>query len=286
MSAECSKILGNTGPKSNPAKCWIFTLHLKTDKGRWNSITSWWEQIQKKRSIFKMYRFAMEYGESGLKPHIQGAFILHKKLRMGQLKNILLDDTIHLEIMKGTWGDQEYCGKEGHELYTNDRKVQLISKDILWDWQLEVISWFENYCDMFDRKVHWIKGDCQGKSMVCKYLIDNEDSIVVEGKNNDILYGISEYVKQHGNSPKIVIVDIPKCNQGAVSYQALEKIKNGFFFNAKYESTMCRFDPCHILVMSNEDPELHNFIQDRWLLYRVEDKKLTKIDIGDLEDTF
>ena len=284
MRSKCSKVLGNTEPKpSNPAKCWVFTLHLKTISGCFNTIEEWYEQIDIHK--FKKYRFAMEYGDSGLKPHIQGGFILKEKKRLEQVKKILKDNTVHLEIMRGSWQDQEYCGKEGHQLYTNDRKVRLINKDMLWEWQLELINWFGEYCDMFDRTIYWIKGDCQGKSMVCKYLIDNEDAIVVEGKNSDILYGVSEYVKAIGNSPKVVIVDIPKVNQGAVSYQALEKIKNGFFFNSKYESSMCRFDPCHILVMSNEYPDLEAYVQDRWRIYTVDNKKLTKRNLTDDENT-
>jgi hypothetical protein len=204
----------NAKKQGNRASNWVFNIHFGPDK-EYKEWKEFKEYIKKKREHFKLYRFAEEYGKSGETPHVQGAVIMKERKRMTEMKKILGTKIVRLEVMKGDWEDQEYCGKEGYDLLTNDRKIRKISKDMLWEWQLECVSWFEEYCDIFDRKVHWIRGDCQGKSMVCKYLIDNEESIVVEGKNTDILYGIAEYVKCHLNSPKIVIVDIPKVNCGA-----------------------------------------------------------------------
>jgi hypothetical protein len=124
---------------------------------------------------------------------------------------------------------------------------------------------------LFGRRVFWFweKNGCWGKSIVCKYMIDNMGAFVVQGKNNDILHGITMYIEKFGQCPRVVIFDIPRVNDNHVSYQAIESLKNGFFFSGKYESGMVRFNSPHVIVFSNEEPEEYNLSKDRWVIEQL-----------------
>lgn len=215
------------------------------------------------------YIFGKEVGAQGT-PHIQGAFKLKKKMRQGSIYN-LLGSKFFLDKMKGRWSDQVYCEKDGDFICDKPirRKPKLLTYDMLRPNQKLIADKFKDYEDpIFGRKVYWYweeKGGW-GKSILCKYLVDCEDAYIVQGKNNDILYGIAEYVKTHGNSPKIVVYDVPRVNQGHVSYQAIESIKNGCFYNGKYEGGKCRFDSPHVIVFSNQEPVFDCLSECRWII--------------------
>ena len=141
--------------------------------------------------------------------------------------------------------------------------------DMLRTEQKEIVDKFKEMEDpLFGRKVYWFwegKGSW-GKSLTCMYMIDHMKAFVVAGKNNDILCGITKHIEEQGECPPIVIFDIPRCNCGHTSYQAIENLKNGYFYSGKYESGMCRFNRPHIICFSNEKPEDHNLSSDRWII--------------------
>ena len=95
-------------------------------------------------------------------------------------------------------------------------------------------------------------------------MVDCMGAILIGGANKDALYGITQIVQKNGVGPGIVIFDIPRVNKGGISYQTLEYIKNGCFFNGKYESGMVRFNSPHVIVFSNVQPEYKLLSSDRW----------------------
>jgi hypothetical protein len=104
--------------------------------------------------------------------------------------------------------------------------------------------------------------------------------MVVEGANNDILCGVAKHIEEHGDAPRIIIFDIPRVNEGGVSYQAIEKLKNGYFFSGKYESGMCRFNSPHLIIFSNDPPVMEKLSEDRWVV-----NKLVKCDCPPMRNT-
>lgn len=276
-SSNSSKEGGNTNSPSSlskkqisPAIKWCFTLNNYTD-----------EELSAISSIVPTYCskaiIGKEIGESGT-PHLQGWVRFKTKKRP---KSVFPLDRIHWEKCRGS--DQEnvdYCSKEGNVCYKLNVSIQIkMTYEQLFLNQKYLANLFKEPEDpLFGRKVHWCvdyKGGW-GKSILCKYLVDQMGALVVQGANNDILHGVVAYVEKHGCGPPIVVLDVPRVNKGCVSYQAIESIKNGCFFSGKYESQMVRFNSPHILVLSNQLPDVTKLSYDRWIIYHLEKDKITK----------
>lgn len=70
-----------------------------------------------------------EVGESGT-PHIQGAVVFkHARTIAAVCRD--LGGRAHLEVMRGTWGDQRYCLKEGKALRDEDNTQQGQRNDLI-----------------------------------------------------------------------------------------------------------------------------------------------------------
>jgi len=138
-------------------------------------------------------------------------------------------------------------------------------------WQKGVADKFTEPADMFDRKINWFwetEGGV-GKSVLCKYFVDQKGAIIISGKGNDCLYAIQQYVMANGEGPEIIIMDIPRSVGEYVSYNAIESAKNGCFFSGKYEGGMVRYNTPHIIVFSNEEPEWDKMSHDRWTIFNL-----------------
>lgn len=269
---------GNTIPPPNKkqasaCKKWTFTLH-KYDLTHISSLIDFFD------SSNSSYIFSEEKGKSGETPHLQGYCELNNKMRMTALKAGLGEafNTIHLEKAKGNKEQNiTYISKEGGALYkSNDihvpKPLAVMTADKLRPEQKAIADMFlEDEDPLFGRKVYWFwEGDgCWGKSILCKYFLDQCGAMVVEGANNDILCGVSKWIEEKGEAPRIIIFDIPRVNAGGVSYQAIEKLKNGYFFSGKYESGMVRFNSPHLICFSNEIPEWKNLSVDRWNIFQL-----------------
>ena len=97
-------------------------------------------------------------------------------------------------------------------------------------------------------------------------MVDQMNAICVGGKAADAKCIIASVVQKTGECPPIVIIDIPRCNGGFVSYQAIESIKNGIMVSTKYESGMVRFNKPHLLIFANEPPNMEKLSKDRWVV--------------------
>ena len=83
-------------------------------------------------------------------------------------------------------------------------------------------------------------------------------------------YEVMEYLKK--NKLKIVMIDLTRCIENYVSYQGIEEIKNGIFYNTKYESGMVLFDSPHIIIFANFPPEEGKLNADRWNIVNLDPK--------------
>lgn len=256
-------------------KYWKVNYHLKDDE----SFEYVFDLLR--RDIVPLcskYIFAEEHGNSGVTRHIEGGFITRTdRTRRTKIQNIFCFSDCQ-KSRKNNWNALvTYCSKEGNVKLTTEkiqRPLQIIPYDILRPDQKEIVDLFKEPCPpIWEARGllywFWEPTGGWGKSVTCLWMIDHMDAMVVEGANKDILCGFKEAV-DNNRTPDIVIFDIPRCNMNHVSYQAIEKIKNGYFFSGKYESNMCRFNPPHVICFSNEEPDLYELTEDRWRIKRLD----------------
>lgn len=259
ISSPCKKQI-------SPAIRWCFTYNNYLEDTK-DLLVPLFQQYCKKVIV------GTEVGDSGT-PHLQGYLEFKKKARPLSIFKL---DCIHWEKAKGDANSNfEYCTKDGNLYFSLGfpKPIVKVKYDMLRSSQKEIVDLFKEDEDpLFGRHVYWFwesEGNW-GKSITCKYMIDCMGAIVVQGKNNDILHGLKDYYDNHGEVPRVVIFDIPRCNDNHVSYQAIESIKNGFFYSGKYEGGMVRFNSPHILCFANEDPDTDELSEDRWIVRNLRD---------------
>ena len=188
----------------------------------------------------RMAIFGKEISSTGT-PHLQGYIEFTKKSRPVNLFGI---KQIHWEGAKGSRNaNMLYCSKEDKNPYCWKckiaKEVKTIAEDALYDWEKDIIQLLKK--DPNERKIYWYwssKGG-MGKTQFCKYLTIKFEAICLHGKGSDCRNGIVQYVVQHGYTPEIVLFPIPRSHDSNyVSYEALENIKDMYFYSGKFEGGM------------------------------------------------
>jgi len=200
--------------------------------------------------------------------HWQG----YVKFKIKKRPQGLLDLVCHWEKTRNIEASKIYACKE--ETFVDDRylqgykkprPLQKVTYDMLRQWQKRIADDYKEPAGQFDRKINWYwegTGNI-GKSVLCKYFIDQRGAIMIAGKGVDILYAIKAYVDTNGEGPEIIIMDIARC-VGHISHNAIEQAKNGCFFSGKYEGGMVRVNTPHIICFSNQSPDYSSMSMDRW----------------------
>lgn len=82
--------------------------------------------------------------------------------------------------------------------------------------------------------------------------------IMCPGKRADMAYILRTDIR-------VLILDAPRSKQGEfIQYDFLEDVKNGYVFSSKYESSIKRFKPVHLVVLMNEPPDITKLSVDRF----------------------
>lgn len=217
--------------------------------------------------------FGKEVGEKGT-PHLQGYMEYKYPKKWSTICN-------GCDSFKKAWstkarGSMEqnisYTTKEGDYYHGgfNLEKAKYKVDIELYEWQKKIMAELENKPD--DRTINWIwepKG-CAGKTTFQKYVYTNCKNVaVLSGKSADMKNGIVQFIDDKGETPDIVLINIPRCNQDYVSYEGIESIKDMFFFSGKYEGGMvCGANP-HVYIFANEPPPVEKLSKDRWNIIRI-----------------
>lgn len=223
----------------------------------------------------KKYVCQEECGENGT-PHLQGWAYFPKKLRYEQFE---LAKEIHWEVQKGSEKSNViYCSKDSTCVGQRwsfgvkvPRPIRKVRYGELRKWQSRIADWFSCPCDFHDREINWFwekKGNI-GKSFLAKYFVDNTNCIVLSGKATDIFNGLRSYIETNGEGPDIILIDCPRSMSEFISYQAIEKLKDGLLYSGKYEGGMLRFNTPHVIAFSNSEPNMDMMSEDRWNIIEV-----------------
>ena len=249
----------------SPALSWIFV---------WNNYPEDWKEIlvpkfQDSTNV-KGYIAGKEIAPTTGTPHLQGYVEFKEKARpMG-----LLPPQVHWKCARGnTNSNFNYCSKDGDFVswgsvkYTPPYSINIELRP----WQIEIHQICGN--DPDDRTIYWYwePDGCKGKTTFQKWLFLNHPGvIVVSGKAADMKNGVIEYEEKHSELPKIVVINIPRCQDtDHVSWQGIEEIKDMFFFSPKYHGgQVCGPNP-HVLIFSNDEPPFYKLSSDRWKVKRI-----------------
>jgi len=252
----------NSSSSSIRSRYWVFT-YCNYDKNRLADLTQ-------KLGVLGEYIFQEEIGEKGT-PHLQG-FLGFKNAR-GIGFQMEFAKAFHWEVCRSRMASIKYCSKDdtrAGEIFTN------ISSEIKIDdpmeghvphaWQTIILDLIKKPAQTKSKRASinwfWEPIGNVGKTSLAKHIcMNNSDAIYVSGSGSDIKYAISMMKVK----PRIVIWDIPR-SSNVKCYTAIESIINGIFFNNKYESSMCIFNPPHIIVFANRAPKVPEVSADRWIV--------------------
>lgn len=252
--------LGNTSNQSGrvvPSKLWCFTAYNTSV-----------EEMKELIGNFGNYLFGEEICPTTGKNHLQGFIEFSVKTRpLEKIKN----KNIHWEKIKGSKEDNiKYCSKEG-KVHTNNlvwKPIKILDENKLFYWQKDILKEIKNEPD--DRKINWYwepDGNL-GKTTFCKFLSAKYGAIPLEGKKNDILYCAAEFASN------IYVWDMERSMEEYISYGAIEKIKNGYYMCAKYESKPIIRNSPHIFIFANFPPDTTKLSQDRWNIVRIQKQSI------------
>lgn len=255
--------------RCNPSIYWCFTYNNYNEEGE-DRLARFLNDNCKK------FVYGHEQGVNCV-PHLQGFACFKKKLRPVEACGI---KEIHWEKSKKTNEEAAiaYCCKDWNDVRSNFdiRKYKpkrpvldpLEGMNLFW-WQKEIVDLVETIPD--SRTIYWYwdeLGGC-GKTSLAKHLcIKRIDTMVADGSAKDVMYGIIKR-KEAGFETNIVIFNFVRSKEDFVSYEAIEKIKDGLFFNTKYESEMYVGNCPHVICFANFKPKEDKLSVDRWFIKNI-----------------
>lgn len=262
-----TQAMGNTKPSLIRARRWCGTWNNYTDED-YTQITQDFTKLEYKFTIGK------EISKSNT-PHLQIYFESKNALTFNSLKKRY--PKVHWEKARGNSKQNfEYCSKDGnYESNQESFKIRLNNillteyEEVEWKpWQLKIIELVKTKPN--DRDINWIwetNGNV-GKSFLCKYLVLKFNCIIADGKKNDVFNQVNMMLDK-GIEPNIIILDIPRYSKEFTNYGLLEQLKNGMIYSGKYEGGVCLFHSPHVLVFSNDEPNIKMMSIDRWKIHAI-----------------
>lgn len=258
---------GNTKPprvkQISPSKRWCFTLNNYTDE-ECSSIVPIIQEYCDKSIV------SYEIGEQGT-PHLQGFLSFKEKKR--PLSVFSFTNRISWRVAKGDDLSQvTYISKEARGFLINfgmpnlPKPIKIISN--LYPWQKKVEDIF--FTEPDDRSIYWFweSNGNVGKSAFVKYMVIKHKALFCDGgKKSDL---INLVFNSDMDNCKCIIWDLPRSTKGNISYSTLESVKNGLVCNTKYETGVKAFNPPHIFVFANFEPEEPDKLSsDRWVIENI-----------------
>lgn len=211
-------------------------------------------------------------------PHLQCVFEFENARCFSGLTKLF--PKCHWEKCKDWPAAITYCSdelKRKGQLYTHGKvkiPVTLIDPVAIngpLPWQANLIEYIKKPRHN-DRTILWIYDEIGhgGKTQVARHIAINYNGIFVQGKSADIKFAVAEQIELTGDI-NVVCLGLPRTCENYVSYDAIESVKDGIFFSGKYKSGQCIFNPPHMIVLANFEPDKSKLSADRWDIQTIED---------------
>nr|WPR18742.1 MAG: replication polyprotein [Chemarfal virus 96] len=280
-TVETQGVKGNTKTLTR-SRGWCLTVNNYTEEEWYDLKLVGTQQTQK-------FCLGKETGAQGT-PHIQGYLYFANARTFEQVK--LMCGRAHWEKAKGNPSqNRDYCSKEGDYVEGGwpkakidpnvARRVKALQRyeDVEWrPFQKEILEYIDEEPD--DRTVIWVvdKEGGKGKSYLAKYIYLNYPTIIADGKKDNVFNQLKTKL-DGGMEPRVCLLDIPRCGQGYMNYGVIEQIKNGLIYSGKYEGGDCIFDPPHVVVFANFDPDYSQFTGDRWKVIDLGERAIDDLSL-------
>ena len=263
-------------------RAWLLTWNNHTEED-WAWLKEYCEDRMEKKTMLD-YRFQEEIGKKCGTPHIQGALYYKSARTLEAVRK----DLPKCHVEGAIWNKiKNYCRKKDTATGLAEEATRKKTKPLmratedplegheLYPWQQEVIELIKTKPD--SRKLYWFwePNGNSGKTSLAKHLVmkGNGDTIYVTGKTADIKYGITNLLLDEDNpSIRVVLLDFTRSQESYISWQGIEEVKNGIFFNTKYECSMVTYDSPHIICFANYEPsedDKKKLSEDRWVIKRI-----------------
>lgn len=269
MNLKNSEISTSCNTKER-GRCWILTINNYTDDDI--------DILNSLKPKLKKHSWQSEVGEKGTK-HLQVCLWFINQRTFGGIKKMF--KTAHIEQAKNWQACLKYCQKqETHDgvirdvSEEKDDQLNVATKDpmeglTLKDWESQILKILKKSPD--NRSIYWFwepKGGVGKTTFVKSLIMKNSDFIYISGKVTDIKYGITKYIMDRKRAPTAIFMNIPR-SVDHVSYNGLEQVKDGLFYNTKYESGMVVYDCPHVMIFANEEPDYQMMSEDRWKVIKI-----------------
>lgn len=263
----------STLKKSFKSRKYCFTLNNYSET-EFNDIKKW---CKINSSYFGI---AKEIGTNGT-PHLQGYIEFKNPRSFNTVYKIM--KRAHIESAKGTRAQNiKYCSKENLVCKTLDFKDILKKKcleeykPIIWYyWQKEILLSLTLIPDKRTINWYWEPIGNSGKSFLSKYICLQYNTIIADGKKNDVFNQVNTMIEKE-IIPEVIILDIPRFSN-FTNYGVLEQLKNGLIYSGKYEGGQCIFPSPHIIVFSNSKPDIEMMSKDRWNIKEIKQLSCEKL---------
>lgn len=271
---------GNTKkPPRERSRGWFFTLNNPSDCG-FGTHDTFLNLIKSTGAHWCV--FQLEKGKQGTE-HYQGHFYYLNPREWNSIKQIC--NQMHFEKSKDLGASFKYTSKDdtriagpwwfGPVVVNIEKPLKIISQ--LRPFQEKIVNIIKEEPD--DRTIYWFwdkKGNI-GKTSLAKYICINFNAIFLSGKANDCKSAIVSYSKTK-KAPDTCIFHFTRNQEEYISYQALEEVKDGIFFNGKYESSMFVMNSPHVIVFANFPPKMHELSVDRWAIEEITENSYNFLD--------
>lgn len=225
--------------------------------------------------------------ESGRRnPHYQGYMCLHKKKRPSELYNLFNNvyttfrgmevqvshdhEAVRKYSMKSTTRVMGGGPFASENVYTG---ADLPPEQDFYPWQQQLLQ--EVKKDPDDRKMIWIYDPIgnTGKTKFAKYLCFHHGAINLGYANStDALNMVF-----NNQNKRAYVWNLTRAKPANLSefdlYSAMESIKDGLFFNSKYNTGQCLMNVPHVVVFANKLPQWQQMSADRWCVMEVQQDK-------------